>query len=214
MTACPRRRWRASSHLHAHKRSGGGAWGLLQTSAALWSQLGGRDSFRLPLHSCPVAMVDHVVSKLQCPSSRGLPAPGAWRETSSQAKIADLNVQASRWTLHSGDKVQPAWAFLLRPKKCPRKCHERHEPKARAFQGLSQLQRQLLRIPETEMAIGSHLRKRGERMSVGRLASSSTTLGAVEPVHTDHGPRCILKDCVNAVPTRQCEGQEGGSNPA
>lgn len=49
----------------------------------------------------------------------------------------------------------------------PRKCQERHEPRSTAFQGPSQLQRQLLHTPETEMAIGSHHRKRGERMSVG-----------------------------------------------
>lgn len=77
--------------------------------------------FRRPLHSCPVVVVDDDLSKLQCcPSPWRLPAPGAWRETSpTRAKIAGLDVQASRWTLHSGDKVQPAWAFLLRPDKCP-----------------------------------------------------------------------------------------------
>lgn len=97
---------------------------------------GGPDSFRPPLHSCPVAIVDCVLSKLQrSPSSRRLPAPGAWRDTSQpvQVKIADLHVQPSRWTLHSGDKVQPAWAFLLRPKKCPAGARKDMSPEAQLF---------------------------------------------------------------------------------
>lgn len=48
-----------------------------------------------------------------------------------QAKLADLHVQPSRWTLHSGDKVQPAWAFLLRPKKCPASARKGMSPEAR-----------------------------------------------------------------------------------
>lgn len=89
--------------------------------------------FRHPLHSCPVVVVDHDLSKLQCcPSPWRLPAPGAWRETSpTKAKIADLDVQAGLWTLHSGDKVQlPAWGVSPASGDMPRRCQQDMNPEA------------------------------------------------------------------------------------
>lgn len=153
------------------KSSGGGAWVLLQTSAVLWSQVGARDSFRKPsrpllssslgrTHSCPSCSV--------APHGGRLPAPGAWSEASqpSQARGPSRPAQPVDPPLRRQSSarmgVSPA------SEEMPRKCQARDEPRSRTFfQGPSQLQRQLLHIPETEMAIGSHHRKRGERMSVG-----------------------------------------------
>jgi len=88
--------------------------------------------FRHPIHSWPVVVADGDLSKLQCcPSPWRPPAPRAWGETSpTRAKIADLDVQASRWTLHSGDKVQSAWVVPPASGEMPHRCQQDMSPEA------------------------------------------------------------------------------------
>lgn len=194
-TSPPRRRWRhpPASTRQRQQRSG---FGLLQTSAELWSQVGGRDPLSTSLDFCPVVQVCLIHVAAFSPPQKRTPATGAWRAEPLLLWKQDLRTfTSSWWTLDSGNRVQPAWRFsCVRRNACK---NWKTGAQKQAFQGSSQLQRRLLRIPETDTAIGSLAPSKTRGKDVCGLVSfkfdDTRRRGACS-----HRPRSLL------LPGRQC----------
>lgn len=133
----PGRRWQASSHLHAPKCSGGGAWGFAPdqcrvAESSWWPRfLSPSPPFLSSSYGGP-RLVQAAVWPL-IPHQADFRGRELGEKPPTKPSSRTLHVQPSRWTLHSGDKVQPAWAFLLRPKKCPASARKGMSPEAQLF---------------------------------------------------------------------------------